>query len=129
MCVERRVQSEFTFLGYFWQSILQRKIQNAIITLLLRLIFYAVVRYIKSNIGFRRKMYCLHWRVHDALNGYLFIIIFCKEENQATCGVPRFTESPYNYWSSLCCPHCDFAYVLTVFEVCTLRQFYSNDVK
>ena len=76
MCVERRVQSEFTFLGYIWQSILQRKIQNVIITLLLRLIFYAVVRYIKSNIGFRRKMYCLHWRVHDALNGYLFIIIF-----------------------------------------------------
>ena len=36
-------------------------------------------------------------RVHDALNGYLFRIIFCKDENQATCGISRFIESPYNY--------------------------------
>lgn len=25
--------------------------------------------------------------------------------------------------------HCGFAYIVTVFEICTLRQFYPNDIK
>ena len=91
--------------------------------------FYAVVRYIKSNFGFRRKMYCLYWRVH-----------FGKYENQATCGISRITESPYNYWSSLCCPslwfclycYCIWNLYLTSilpkwYQIsCSLRQSYSK---